>query len=714
MTASSGPAEGPPWATATGVFDHLGVPVIGLEPGGRVFYTNAPAASEPWAVRRGSQVQDELFCPDDAGTLAELMSHVLAGEAWSGALHLRRAEGGGAPVVTTLCPALLPAVDGSSGQAPQGAFLVIGSLSASAGTDAGRLRDIAIVTNELLHAVTLDDVTATVVERLTAAAGATVGSLSVVEDDLSLRLLGLRGAAPGAASRWASYPVGGDTPAAEAVRLHQNLVLVGREEILRRYPGLESATAGERTMVCLPLLVAQRAMGVITLSFPGRREVDAAELQFLGILADTCAQTIDRIEAQQEAADRERKLGFLAEASGRLVAELDYESTLVGVAELAVPWFADWCAIALEDDGRLRTLAVAHAEPDYEHLVRELQELYPASPDAVRGGYEVLRSGESELVADVTDEILVEAAQDDHHLDLLRQLNFRSAMACPLKVGDRVLGVITWVAGERGRRFSDADVAFGEDLARRAAVAIDRSELHSQLREVAVRLQRAVLPQRLPDLAGHELAVTYLPAGRTGTGGDFYDVLPLDEGRFAWFVGDVMGRGVEATTTMAQMSAALRTLAAVGSEPDVVMTRLDMVFDRIHLEQLVSVVYGVVDPARDEVLVVNAGHPPPLLISPRARPESVRGADTLILGAGGGPRSVVRRPFRSGDALLAFTDGLVERRGEDADEGLRRLAGRCDGLLSAVELEVELRGVVDAVRDPTRDDDVAALVIRRA
>ena len=145
------------------------------------------------------------------------------------------------------------------------------------------------------------------------------------------------------------------------------------------------------------------------------------------------------------------------------IRDRDYETTLAAVAEAAVPWFADWCAISLAEDGLLRTIAVAHTHPDRIELVRELQERYPNDPASDQGGYGVLRTGRSLLVPEVTDDLLAAAAHDEEHLALMRELNLSSGLSCALKVGDRVFGVISWVAGEEGRRFSEDDLAFGED-----------------------------------------------------------------------------------------------------------------------------------------------------------------------------------------------------------------------------------------------------------
>lgn len=683
------------------------MPAFVLDPEGSVIYRNPAMAAMREAPGPGARL-GWVFSEEDPGAVEEVLARVLGGEAWAGELATSVADGEGRRTSMVWIPVR---EDGTV----TGALVVLDSSAESgsiAHTLSTRLAKLAAVTADLLFAGSIEQVTSLVTDHLTEGAGATIGSLSLMVDDHTLALMGIRGGREGVASRWATYPLDGNTPAAETVRTGQTLLLVGREEIERRYPGLESAAVGDRSLICLPLTISGRPIGVMTLSFPGRRVVDAAEHQFLGLLADTCAQSINRIQTLRESRDREDKLRFLAEASARLTSDLDYEATLTAVSELAVPWFADWCAIALEEDGRLHTLSVAHAHPEHEALIEELQTRYPAAPDARRGPYAVLRSGRSDLVPDVSDELLAASAQDEEHLRLLRLLSFRSALSVPLKIRDRVLGVITWVTGEQGRRFTEADLAFGEDLASRAAVAIDNSQLHSQLRDSALRLQQAVLPDHLPELPGWNLAVRYLPAGRSGAGGDFYDVVPLSDDRIAFFVGDVMGRGVEATSVMAQMRSAVRTLVAVDPDPAAVMRGLDKVFERWHLEQLVTVVYGVADLDRDEVHIVNAGHPAPLLLADGGV-EVIATPETLILGVGGGERGVVTRPLAPGETLLVFTDGLVERRGEDHDHSIRRLLEACALLRGPGRLADGLAALVEEVRDPGRDDDVAAMALRR-
>ncbi|MDX6359100.1 MAG: hypothetical protein QOH37_2154, partial [Nocardioidaceae bacterium] len=431
------------------------------------------------------------------------------------------------------------------------------------------------------------------------------------------------------------------------------------------------------------------------------------------VMADTCAQAIDRVQALADAADQAAKLAFLADATEELASSLDYEATLTNVARLAVPHFADWCSIALGADGELRTLAVAHVDPEKVALAREFEERYPADPASPRGSYQVFRSGRAELTSEITDEMIEAAGLEPEQEALIRQLNLRSAMTVPLIANNKVLGVITWVAGDEGRRFDALDLAFGEDLARRAAVAIDNAQLHTELREMAIRLQRAVLPEELPAVPGWELAAHYSPAGHLDAGGDFYDVIRLDRGRVAIFVGDVMGRGVHAAAAMAQMRATIRALVAVDPEPGEVLARLDMIFEHYDLNQLVTMVYAVLDPENDRVTIANAGHLPPIRVRADGTVEQLAVREDVLLGAGRSARATVTVPFLDGDALLAFTDGLIERRNEDIDVGQQRLlavAGRLGAGVTAEALET----LVAEVTDPVRDDDVAALVVRRS
>ena len=380
------------------------------------------------------------------------------------------------------------------------------------------------------------------------------------------------------------------------------------------------------------------------------------------------------------------------------------------MARLAVPALADWCAVDIFEDGRLHTLAVAHVDPDKVSLAHELQRRYPPDPDARTGSPNVVKTGVGELYPEITDEMLVAGARDAEHLRISRALQLHSALVVPLSVpGGRILGTITLIQAESGRRYSQADLAMAQDLGRRAAVAIDNAQLHSQTREAAVVLQRAVLPDQLARVPGWQIAALYRPAGRTEVGGDFYDTIAIGGDRLAVVVGDVMGRGVAAAAAMAHVRSALRAYVALDPDPATVLSRLDRMFVTYDIAQLVTVLYLVADVQHGRVTIANAGHPPPLLVADgHALPLHV--PPSLPLGAGQDHRDSVTVDLNPGQTLVLFSDGLIERRGEDIDVGLARLAEHATTLLGG-DLTEQLAHLFDLMHDTERDDDVTAVAL---
>jgi len=180
---------------------------------------------------------------------------------------------------------------------------------------------------------------------------------------------------------------------------------------------------------------------------------------------------------------------FFAEASTVLSSSLDYHETLATVARLAVPTLADWCAVdIMEEDGIFKRLAVEHPDPEKVRLAYEIERRYPPDPDAPRGLYNVLRTGESEMMADIPEELVEQAARDEWHRELLTKLELRSYMVVPLVTRGRTLGAISFIAAESGRRYGEADLRLAEELARRAAYAVDNARLYEEAqKEIAER-----------------------------------------------------------------------------------------------------------------------------------------------------------------------------------------------------------------------------------
>jgi signal transduction histidine kinase/PAS domain-containing protein len=170
---------------------------------------------------------------------------------------------------------------------------------------------------------------------------------------------------------------------------------------------------------------------------------------------------------------------YLARASEVLASSLDYETTLREVAQLVVPEFADWCAVDIvEDDGKVKQLAVAHVDPDKIRWAYELNKRYPPDPTAATGVYNVLRTGKPYFLPEIPPELLEAGAMDDEHRRIIMELGLKSAMVVPLIAHDRTLGALTLVSAESGRRYTEADLNLAMELARRAALAVDNARLH--------------------------------------------------------------------------------------------------------------------------------------------------------------------------------------------------------------------------------------------
>ena len=186
----------------------------------------------------------------------------------------------------------------------------------------------------------------------------------------------------------------------------------------------------------------------------------------------------------------EEQRRFIVAAGDALSRSLDYRHTLAEVARLAVGGIADWCAVhVVEADGAISELAVAHEDPTQVAFARELEERYPPNPDQPTGAAAVVRTGEPELVAEITDAMLERGARDDLHLDLLRQLDLRSYMCVPLRGRERVLGAITFISCDPGRLFGPDDLQLAEELAGRAVTAIENAQLYREAEERAQAAQ---------------------------------------------------------------------------------------------------------------------------------------------------------------------------------------------------------------------------------
>ena len=404
---------------------------------------------------------------------------------------------------------------------------------------------------------------------------------------------------------------------------------------------------------------------------------------------------INIIEDVTEAKDAELRQRFLAEAGQLLATSLDYEQTLERVARMIVPGLADWCGIEMVDEqGESHQVAVAHVDPDKVQLAHDLRRRYPPDPNAPSGVPAILRGGPAELYADIPQELIERAARDEEHLELIRRLGMRSGMAVPMRLGGETLGAITLVSAESGRRFDEDDLAFVEDLALRAATAVENSRLYAAQERVAHTLQASLLPETLPELPGWETSAAYQAGERDAdVGGDFYDILAVEGGHLI-VLGDVTGKGVEAAALTSLVRHSGRMAARFDPRPAHVLSLINEVLREQPRLSLVTAVCALVATEGDHatVTVASAGHPLPLRRRPGEEP-AVLGDHGVLLGVEGEDdwaETVVE--IAPGDTLLFYTDGVTETPGEGdrfGDARLREAVARAgetpDELLAEIE-----------------------------
>jgi signal transduction histidine kinase len=278
----------------------------------------------------------------------------------------------------------------------------------------------------------------------------------------------------------------GPTPLMDAIRDGKPIWIEDEESLHGQYPLLAAYPKSGRAWSALPLQLDGRRIGALALSFDEPGPFTPEVRSFMLLIAQQCAQALERarlhsmeVRARVRAEFAERRLALLAEASARLAASLDYLASLANLAHLAVPEIADWCVIHLVDeDGVPRLIAASHSDPELAAQRRGLEERYPAALQDRSAFAEVLRTGEVVHVEPVTDEYLRTVARDDAHLDALRAFDIRAQLSVPLRIEDRVSGVVTLGHAESGRTFAETDITLALELGRRAGNAVENARLY--------------------------------------------------------------------------------------------------------------------------------------------------------------------------------------------------------------------------------------------
>ncbi|MGW1028249.1 SpoIIE family protein phosphatase [Streptomyces sp. NPDC002577] len=439
-----------------------------------------------------------------------------------------------------------------------------------------------------------------------------------------------------------------------------------------------------------------------------------------------------------------KRLQLIAEAGKRIGSTLDVTQTAQELADIAVPELADFISVDLLAplDNMYEPFPRAPAASGPLTLRRIAhQSVRPGIPEAVvaPGGVDVypegsppaktVRSGRATLYR-MTDPGTVEwIALDPLRSARVRDFGIHSMMTVPLSARGTTLGVAVFVRHRHPDPFQQDDLVLAEELTARAAVCIDNAQRYTRQRDTAVTLQRSLLPQRLPAQAAVDVASRYLPAGgHAGVGGDWFDAIPLSGARVALVVGDVVGHGIHASATMGRLRTAVRTLADIDLPPDELLTHLDDLVGRLSTEvdeagaeRLAggaettgdvgaTCLYAVYDPVSRHCSLARAGHPLPIVATPDGRAELLDIPAGPPLGLGGLPFEAAEVALPAGSLLALYTDGLIESRDIDIDDGVSRLRQ----VLSrpAPSLDAACDAVLAAMLPERPTDDVALLIAR--
>ncbi|MFH8681817.1 SpoIIE family protein phosphatase [Streptomyces lydicus] len=429
------------------------------------------------------------------------------------------------------------------------------------------------------------------------------------------------------------------------------------------------------------------------------------------------------------------RLKLLYDAGTEIGTTLDVVRTCEELAEFASSRFADIVTVDLVEDVltgeepsqvtgtdiTMRRTAVSGAPPDTGlYAVGELIRFDPST--SLGAG---LTSGEPVLEPELS------AFRGWHlqHPQRARKIVSRgihSMIAVPLRARGAVLGVALFWRSQNPQPFEEEDLSLAEELVARAAVSLDNARRYTREHNMAVTLQRSLLPRGLPEQNAVEAAYRYLPAqagrgGLGGVGGDWFDIIPLPGARVALVVGDVVGHGLHAAATMGRLRTAVHNFANLDLPPDEILWHLDELVTRIDQDEGAegaeapvtgaTCLYAIYDPATGICTMARAGHVQPLVVRPDGIAELADVPGGPPLGLGGLPFETWQQPLPEDSRLVLFTDGLVEDRDRDIDEGLSLLTRTLTGHAERAPEEI-CEAALGALLPERPSDDIALLVAR--
>ena len=435
------------------------------------------------------------------------------------------------------------------------------------------------------------------------------------------------------------------------------------------------------------------------------------------IVGSGLAVWIANLRHQNAAAQR---AALVLGQTGALVEDaLEERAVTDRVVKFAVPELASLCVIDIVSSaGAIEPVAIAADDPRTAKLFRDMRKKHPLDPGRDHPIVEALKAEQTLVLPDVPESLLQRIALEEEDLAAIRRLGLRSALIAPLRVGGETIGSMELIS-TMPDRYGPGEVALAEELARRAAIGIHNARLHERDARIARTLQQSLLPARLPQMPGFDVAARFRPQG-TAVGGDFYDVFEANEGVWAAAIGDVCGKGPEAAALTSLTRYTLRAAALHRDSPCETLGVLNsaLIAEPKNDEgRFCTAVYAKFDgwtASGVRLTACSGGHPHPLVLRANGDVETITLPGTL-LGVFEEPRlDDTSTSLSAGDALVLYTDGVIELRGRNGSAPLLAIedvVAQCTGD-SAAKIAQHIEQSAVAAHGGAPDDDMAVLVLR--
>lgn len=570
----------------------------------------------------------------------------------------------------------------------------------------------------LAAATTVDGAIRALLDSSLAAVGAASGALWLLDGEgASLEWAGGAGIDAVIPSAFGRIPMTSGLPATDVVRTGEPVAFASLAERNRRWPQLAAVPSRVEAVVTLPLTAGGRTLGCLSIGFEEVRPFDDEEdHRFLAVLADQTAIAIDR--ARLFDAEREARglLEFLVAANRAMSGSLDPTGVLTTLSRLVVPQLADWSAAYTPRGCELQRTALTVR--DRQEVADRLVGRLPIAMDSDSPVARSFRFGSTQLVPELTPEVIALSNPDPEFAQLLRLLTVRSGVALPVVPpgAGAPVAVLTLAFWEGERTYTPRLVECVEELCARAGAAIDTATQYQRQRRTATALTEAVLPRAAAQVDGVRVAARYLPVDVEAgdVGGDWFDSWALPDGRLVVGIGDVAGHGLDAATRMALFRHAARACALEDADPAALLTRLN----RLALlegedDSFATALYGVVDPAARDFTWASAGHPPPVWLSAGAGHPLHHSPGPPLGAAEGACYARHSQDLTVGDMVILYTDGIVETPDIDLGRSIEAMAATSAALISEGDLNRACaRLVAQCIEDRTRTDDCCVVVVR--